>query len=332
MSAPLYLDMLDQLLHPSVAELSKAFVDAQVRFVAGCQQADGGFGGRQGGSDFYYTDFAVRTLALLAPEHAALDRAAGYVVHLPRPPQGTIECFNVLNLRRLLASRLAIAVDGVPTDDSSRDPTCMGQSPWTFAPSFLLDQLGACLLPGGGLARSAGDPRASAYHTFLGELCFQMLGVDIPAAGRSVAAVEALRQPDGGFAELAGQTASQTSATAAAVAVLMMHDALSPAKIAEAAQSLACMQSVDGGLKPHAAVESGDLLSTFTGLTTLWALGGMHLVDLASVAKFLRSTAHPAGGFVSSAGDDTADVEYAYYGVSTLALLRGVLPGGSAGQ
>jgi geranylgeranyl transferase type-2 subunit beta len=322
MSAPSYLDMLDQLLHLGVVELSKAFVDAQVRFVAGCQQADGGFGGRQGGSDFYYTDFAVRTLAFLAPEHAALDRAAGYVVHLPRPPQGTIECFNVLNLRRVLASRLAIAVDGVPSDDSSLEPACMGQSAWTFAPSFLLDQLGACLLPGGGLARSAGDRRASAYHTFLGELCFQMLGVDMPAADRSVAAIEALRQPDGGFAELAGQTASQTSATAAAIAVLMMHDALLPAKIAETAQIFARMQSVYGGLKPHAAVEGGDLLSTFTGLTTLWALGGVHLVDLASIAKFLRSTAHPAGGFVSCAGDDMADVEYTYYGLSTLALLR----------
>jgi len=326
MSAPLYLDMLDQLLHPGVVGLSKAFVDAQVRFVAGCQQADGGFGGRQGGSDFYYTDFAVRTLAFLVPKHAALNRAADYIAHLPRPPRGTIECFNVLNSRRLLANCSALVVDGVPANDSSREPACMDQSAWTFAPSLLIDQLEKSLLPLGGLARSAGDQRASAYHTFLGELCFQMLGVDMPAAGNAIKAIEALKQPDGGFAELAGQTASQTSATAAAVAVLMMHDALSPAKNAEIARFLANMQSVDGGLKPHAAVESGDLLSTFTGLTTLWALDGMHLIDLASVAEFLRNMAHPGGGFVSCAGDDTADVEYTYYGIGTLALLRGVQP------
>ena len=45
------------------------------------------------------------------------------------------------------------------------------------------------------------------------------------------------------------------------------------------------MQSADGGLKPHAAVEGGDLLSTFTGLMTLWGLGGLDLIDLASVAR-----------------------------------------------
>jgi prenyltransferase beta subunit len=36
-----------------------------VKFILGFQQADGGFAGRAGGSDLYYTGFAVRTLALL---------------------------------------------------------------------------------------------------------------------------------------------------------------------------------------------------------------------------------------------------------------------------
>ena len=106
MSASLYLDMLDELLRPGTAGLSQAFVDAQVGFVVDCQQANCGFRGRQGDSDFYYTDFAVRTLAALAPEHAAFSRAASYVAHPPRAPRGTIECFNVLNSRRLLAGPL----------------------------------------------------------------------------------------------------------------------------------------------------------------------------------------------------------------------------------
>jgi geranylgeranyl transferase type-2 subunit beta len=326
MSASPYLEMLDQLLRLGALGLSEAFVDAQIRFVTGCQQADGGFRGRQGGSDFYYTDFAVRTLAFLAPEHVAFGCAADYIAHPPRPPRGTIECFNVLNSRRLLDRRLALVAPGVSIGEPPGESARMSQSGWTFAPSPLIDQLRECLLPQGGLARSAGDQRASAYHTFLGALCFQMLGADMPAAGHAISAIEAMKQSDGGFVELAGQTASQTSATAAAVAFLMMHDAISPAKNAEIAQFLAHMQSADGGLKPHAAVEGGDLLSTFTGLMTLGALGGLHFIDLASVAQFLRSVARPGGGFVSCAGDDTADVEYAYYGIGTLALLRGVQP------
>ena len=77
--------MLDELLRPGIAGLSERFTAAQVRFVAGCQQPDGGFGGRQGSSDPYFTDFALRTLAWLAPGHAAFDRAAGYLAHSPCP-------------------------------------------------------------------------------------------------------------------------------------------------------------------------------------------------------------------------------------------------------
>jgi geranylgeranyl transferase type-2 subunit beta len=311
MTASIYLEMLDQLLQPGMVGLSPAFVDAQVSFVTGCQQADGGFRGRQGDSDFYYTDFALRTLAFLAPDHAAVDHAARHIAHPPRAPRGTIECFNVLNARRLLERR------SLPLASNE-----MGQSGWTFDPPCLIGQLQERLLPHGGLARSAGDQRASAYHTFLGALCFQMLAVEMPAADRAVAAIQALQQPDGGFVELAGQTASQTSATAAATAFLMMHDAITPDKNAQIANFLAHMQAADGGLKPHAAVDGGDLLSTFTGLLTLSALDGLHLVDLASVAQFLRNVAHPNGGFVACPSDDTPDVEYTYYGIATLALLQ----------
>jgi geranylgeranyl transferase type-2 subunit beta len=308
MSALVYLDMLEQLLRPGMAGLSKAFVEAQVGFVAGCQQLDGGFRGRQGDSDLYYTDFALRSLASLAPKHAAIGRAAGYVAHPPHPPRGTIDCFNVLNARRLL--------------ERCSTPVARATSAGTFDPLPLIDQLRGCVLATGGLARAAGEGQASAYHTFLGELCFQMLEVDSPPVGPAIAAIEALKQPDGGFADLAGQTASQTSATAAAVAFLLMHDAIAPDAIAPIAQFLAGLQSADGGLRPHAAVEAGDLLSTFTGLVTLWGLDGLELLDLAGVARFLRSTACPAGGFVACASDDTPDVEYTYYGIGAVALLR----------
>ena len=122
----------------------------------------------------------------------------------------------------------------------------------------------------------------SAYHTFLGSLCFQMLGVEMPAIEDAIPAIAALNRPDGGYAELADQAASQTSATAAAVAFLVMHDALPPEKTAGTARFLAEMQSADGGLKPHAAVAAGDLLSTFTGLLTLSSLGGFDQIDAAA--------------------------------------------------
>ena len=376
MTSSPYLDMLDALLRPGIAGLSARFADSQVRFVAGCQQSDGGFRGRAGGSDAYYTDFALRTLAWLAPAHGALDRAAGYLARQPYPPRDVVECFNLLHTQRLLKGRFAkvsgdaagkepsgdreAAVrsgeetgfgldvgrianpsgkeagfsDGLPIRPTGKPAPTVSPilSPGGHAGCVdaggtldslrLTEWLYGQLLPSGGFSRSFHDQRVSAYHTFLGALCFQMLGDEMPAIEDAAVALESLNRPDGGYAELAGQTASQTSATAAAVAFLLMHDALPEENAAKTARFLAAMQSADGGLRPHAAVRGGDLLSTFTGLLTLWGLGGLEPIDVAAVARFLRSAAHPGGGFLACQADESPDVEYTYYGVGTLALLR----------
>ena len=315
MSSSAYLDMLDDWLGRGIVGLSQRFVAAQVGFVAGCQQADGGFRGRQGGSDLYYTDFALRALAWLAPGHPAFDRGLRCMARGTSPPGDTLECFHLLNAHRLaLRHSLATAAQ------------------WTIDPSALAAQLRARMLPDGGLARSLGDTAASAYHTFIGALCFQMLGAEFPCAQDAVAAVEAMRCPEGGYAESAGQALPQTNATAAAVAMLLMQDALPPHAIAPTAQFLASMQGVDGGLRPHAAVGQGDLLSTFTGLLTLCALGELRRIDTAHAAQFLRAAAHPDGGFLACPGDDTPDVEYTYYGIATLALLRAATQPSVAGS
>ncbi len=337
MTSSPYLDMLDALLRPGIAGLSARFVESQVRFVAACQQSDGGFCGRQGGSDAYFTDFALRTLAWLAPGHEAFGPAAGYLARQPYPPRDVVECFNLLHAHRLLEGRWAkVAGDGAgkessPQKESPRQQEAAvspgGHAGWEAAggaldPLRLTEWLYGELLPSGGFARFSRDQRVSAYHTFLGALCFQMLGGEMPAVEDAACALAALSRPDGGYAELPGQTASQTSATAAAVAFLLMHDALPEENAAKTARFFAGVQSADGGLKPHAAVRGGDLLSTFTGLLTLSGLGGLEPIDVAAVARFLRSTAHAAGGFLSCVGDESPDVEYTYYGVGALALLR----------
>ena len=118
-----------------------------------------------------------------------------------------------------------------------------------------------------------------AYHTFLGALCFQMLQAEMPMREEAIAAVETLKGADGGYAELNASRESQTSATAAALSFLIMQEALPLEDMAAPARFLAAMQSADGGLQAHAAVPRGDLLSTYTGLLTLWVL-----------ADFRRST------------------------------------------
>ncbi len=296
-----YLDMLDQLLASGVAGLSDQFVQAQVGFVLRHQHSDGGFTGRQGPSDLYYTDFALRTLCLLSPAHPALNSAADYLEDPCHAPRNLVPCFNLLNAGRLLQQHnLTLSLD----------------HPELAA--LVLRHL----LPGGGFTRTPDQPLLSAYQTFLAALSFQLMELDVPLAGSAVQAVASLRCADGGYAESPGQSTAQTNATAAAVAFLLMQEALGEDDVSALVNFLVGMQASDGGLKAHAATAHGDLLSTFTGLLTLWSLQSLDRLDLSLLARFLRGLAIPTGGFRATVDDTDPDVEYTYYGIATMALLR----------
>lgn len=286
-----FLDTLDGVLMAALEGLSGRFIDAQVEFVLSRQQADGGFAGREGGSDLYYTDFAARVLGLLAPNHPAMRRAASYCRQYAER-RDVIECFSWLNANRVVG-------EGFEKSDA-----------------VLRRQLRA----EGGFSRAAGGP-VSAYLTFLAALSYEILECPMPLGDEAARAVAALRQPGGGFSELPGQAVAQTNATAAAVAFLRMRDSLGDDAAAKAAAFLVGMQSPQGGLRAHAEAPA-DLLSTFTGLLTISSLEAFERIDSAAVARFVRDCACAAGGFRASPSDTGADVEYTYYGLGTLALLR----------
>ncbi|MGE5608678.1 MAG: prenyltransferase/squalene oxidase repeat-containing protein [Bacillota bacterium] len=281
--------------------LGQGFVEAQVGFVVAHQQADGGFAGRLGGSDLYYTDFALRILTLLAPQHPAIPRAGQYLSRQDCIPRDLVECFSILNANRLLLRCNHAVVIHEPA---------------------VRDRIGRYLLPFGGLTRTPGNPNISAYNTFLGALCYACMQMEMPLAPGAVQAVMDLRRPDLGFAEMPGQGCAQTNATAAAAGFLGLCDALSEDLIAAITQYLASMQTPAGGLRAHAAVADGDLLSTFTGLLTLATFEQLNRVDVAAVARFIRSTACSSGGFRACAMGDDPDIEYTYYGLGSLALMR----------
>ena len=160
-----FLDFLDLTLASGIALLGAQWKDNHARYVIGRQSSDGGFPGRQGGSDPYYTDFAVRTLVLLGKTEG-LKRAAGYARGLKAEPRDLVDCFSRLNLARLLKLRIDTGA--------------------------VRKQLERQQLAGGGFARkNAVD--VSAYNTFLAALCCEMLGEAFPAPDRADRAVAGLR-------------------------------------------------------------------------------------------------------------------------------------------
>ncbi|MFO7900775.1 MAG: prenyltransferase/squalene oxidase repeat-containing protein [Planctomycetota bacterium] len=283
---PDYLDGLDKALAGGVSNLSKAFGRARGEYVRSRQCDDGGFRGRRGGSDIYYTDLALRTLALVEPRSDAFHRAAGFVANLQGGPKDIVECFSRLNSVRLLRA----AGEDLP----GGPPDCRPR----------VD------------ARQAGT-----YDLFLGALCCRMLAEPFPETEEAVQRVRSCGCPDGGFGQTVGGT-GQTNATAAAVGVLAMADALTTEDAGRAAEFLAAMQTPTGGLAAHEGAPEPDLLSTFTALVTLSVLDRLEQINLPAVGRFVRAMAGPDGGFRACRSDPETDVEYSYYGLGTAALLR----------
>jgi geranylgeranyl transferase type-2 subunit beta len=295
----LYLQALDDLLRLGLAPVSSGFLAAQADFVLARQLPDGGFGGRRGLADPYYTDFALRVLTAGAGSRAALTAAALYLSGLPAAPRNLVDCFSRLNAARLLQEAgLAATVD--------RD-----------AVGAVLQRQAAA---GGGFCRPGGE--VSAYHTFLGALCCELLGGALPEAAGARERLRGLRCADGGYGDHRGASSGQTNATAAAVAFLLGREAL-PADAARAAVDfLASMQAPDGGFRAHAGAAEGDLLSAFTGLLTLAGLDALDRVDLPAAGRFLQALGEPGGGFRGTPNDPEADIEYTYYGLGVMALLH----------
>ena len=63
---PTYLENLTLRLAAGIAELPEAMRARQAKYLLAAQQEDGGFAGREGGSDLYYTGFGLRSLAMMA--------------------------------------------------------------------------------------------------------------------------------------------------------------------------------------------------------------------------------------------------------------------------
>jgi len=77
-----------------------------------------------------------------------------------------------------------------------------------------------------------------------------------------------------------------------------------------------------GGLLAYAQAPEPDLLCTFTGLVALASAADVTVLDLPALARFVGELALPEGGFRASPADRAADVEYTYYGLGCLALVR----------
>ncbi len=308
MSPEPYLPRLTVRLADGLLRLPADFRARHADFVRRRQSADGGFPGREGGSDLYYTGFALRCLAVLdALTPDILGRAADYLRSALTRQASVVDFFS------LLYSCLLVQAGGGP------DVLAGAPADW---PDRVAAALETFRTADGGYAKNAGAHSGSTYHTFLVGLCYQLLGRDVPRPDEVVRFVAGRRREDGGYVEIGPMRRGGTNPTAAAVGALQLLGTEITDEVRDGvAGFLAEMPSFEGGLRANGRAPLADLLSTFTGAWTLAELGALGRVDVAALLSYARSLELPDGGFRGGLWDEGTDVEYTFYGLGVVALL-----------
>ena len=303
-----YVMRLSARLADGLATLPEEDRDRHAAFVATCLQPDGGYRGREGESDLYYTSFAVRSLVMVDRLDADVRTAvAGYL----RDIAGSEE--NVIDLMSWLYCGLALAAAGGPDVLSDR-PDLENEMRTALARFRHAD---------GGFATHPDARYGSTYHTFLAALAYEMFGASVPDAAAALAFLKTRQREDGGFVEIPPMRRSGTNPTAAAVGAMLVIDAV-PADVRDrVADFFPLVQGDDGGLLANTKVPLSDSLSTFTGLLTLQDIAADGIVDYRKLRAFLAECADPAGGYRGGWWDEEADCEFTFYGLGIHALCAG---------
>jgi geranylgeranyl transferase type-2 subunit beta len=303
-----YLQTLTTRLSDGLLRLPQDFRDRHAAYLAARQNPDGGFSGREGGSDLYYTGFALRGLAVLdalSPE--ICERSAAFL-------RGSLtRQASVVDFYSLLYACGLVQFGGGPDVLANSPPD------WPDRVAATLESFRA---PDGGYAKEPGAVSGSTYHTFLVALCYELLGRPVPQPHELARFVRSRRREDGGYVEVAPMRRGGANPSAAAVGVLqILGEPLSADEHAAVVSFLAALPSGEGGLRANGRIPAADLLSTFTGCWTLAQLGALDRIDVAAALDYARSLEEAGGGFRGGLWDERADVEYTFYGLGVFALL-----------
>ncbi len=303
-----WLQDLTLRLAAGVGKLPAEVRARHTAYLKAAQRDDGGFAGRMGESDLYYTSFALRSLAILDElDDEVTRRAATFLIQQRRQPQSIVDFFSLI-----YSAALLFALSGI-------DVFADAEAGWDRKVASFFNSLRR---DDGGFAKALEGHAGSTYHTFLVVLVMQMIGEPISEPERIVEFLKGQKAVDGGFREIRAARRGGTNPTAAAIATLNILDRLDPSTIDHTMEFLLDMQTDEGGLRANTRIPIADSLSTFTGTLTIDDLGEMHELELDPLRSFVDSLQLPDGGFRAAAWDESHDVEYTFYGLGCLALLE----------
>ena len=302
-----YLVEMTARISQGLGDSAESWRKRQAEFIRAQQRTDGGFGGREGEGDLYYTSFALRSLAVLDELDATtVERVGGFLRARSSGEAAIVDFFSLIYSAMLL--EMAAGSDifaGVATD-------------WRTKVAAALESLRR---DDGGYAKTDEGAASSTYYTFMALICLELLQQPFPEPHRFVEFLKSQRSPEGGFREIRVQKRPATNPTAAAMAAFRILGAIEKQLEHETAEFLSEMQTDEGGLRANTRIPIADLLSTFTGLLTLDQMDAMDRIDASAALRYVKSLESEQGGFRGAAWDSVEDVEYTFYGLGSLALL-----------
>ena len=296
-------------LATGVALLDPSRRATHAKFAIEAMQPDGGYAGRQGASDLYYTSFGLRCLGLLMVENGDWPEKASSFLQQQLAKH---EPIGIDALSWILSAGLIEIVTGASPFDAvglNRNATIRR---WCES----------LRRPDGAFGKTPTAATSSTYQTFLATACLEMTG-EVASEEKAVQVILARQQEDGGFVEIPQIRTGGTNPTAAALSFLSMQGSLSDDVRERGVRFLTAMKTGSGGFLANSRIPMPDLLSTFTTLLTLDRLNALDAIDTEASRRFVESLEHPDGGFLAGHGDTSTDVEYTFYGLGSLAILAG---------
>ena len=300
-----YLAQLTERILPGMLREKPERRDKLRTYFLSAFDQNGGFRGRKGSGDLYYSAFAIRGLFLLG----------------------------MLDDEELLP-RIADFLEDQQRRDDLSPPDILS---WTFCATLVHTVQGTELLPeqiasllnrwerfrrpDGCFAASEKSAFSSTYTTFLTAIFYELLDETERSLSIPVEPILERRRSDGGFVELPPLQYSGTNPTAAAVGLLTLLEVPLPER-EKTVEFLCRCQQHSGGFQAHARIPIPDLLSSFSALTALYDLDAAGKVNRPALRNFTASLRSPDGGFFGMSLDQQSDVEYTFYGMALEAILQ----------
>jgi geranylgeranyl transferase type-2 subunit beta len=271
------------------------------------QSENGGFHGRNGEADIYYTAFALRGLFLLGALNdtsntESIQRVSAFLETEHRRK------LNAAELASLIFSLSLIHLSG-------------GSAFSEEQVQYFLGEWERFRTPDGCFAASDKTSYSSSYTTFLAAVSLQLLGVEEVCNTIPAAPISGRQRSDGGFVELLPLHRSGTNPTAACIGFLTLCGAELRNRQG-AIDFLRKQQSELGGFTAHSQIPVPDLLSSFSAAVAFADLNAADQYDVPMLQNFVADLRSPCGGYFSVVGDRQCDVEYTFYGLALEALLR----------